>query len=142
MSNLVVVEKEDLRAMLAEACADAVRAALGDVAPASAPAGRDARAIVPDRLYSAEEANALLGFGDRLTIYEIPEHDLPKCRVGPKRGATRYLGANLLAYALGLPVPELGPMLERARGELEARLSSPGRIAGTVGERPGRRRVV
>ncbi|MEM6327830.1 MAG: hypothetical protein AAF791_11990 [Bacteroidota bacterium] len=102
------------------------------------------RRIDPDVLYTAPEANARLGFGERLTIYEIPETDLPKCRVGAGRGSVRYLGADLLAYARGLDVPDLQPVLDGARVRLEDRMGRPSPVVGTVGagRGQGRRRIV
>lgn len=49
-------------------------------------------------LYSAAEAAQVLGFRRRNTIYEIPERDLPRTRVGPRRGRTMFRGEDLLAY--------------------------------------------
>ena len=54
----------------------------------------------PFRLYTVAEAADILGL-DRATMYEIPEAELPRCNVGPARGATRWMGADLLAYARG-----------------------------------------
>lgn len=141
MSELVVIAREDLRELVAEACAVAVRDALAGAE--LGPSSPSETAIELQRLYPAEHANRLLGFSPkRMTIYDIPEADLPRCRVGPSRGATRFLGADLLAYAKGLPAPELAPMLDRARATLEDRLSSPGRVVGSVGQDGRRRRVV
>lgn len=80
-------------------------------------------AIESGRLYTPEEAARLLGFGTpeeprTKTLYDIPEADLPKCRVGPARGAVRYFGADLIAYAKGLPPLDYGEHIDRIRRQL------------------------
>lgn len=105
-----------------------------------AASGADRR-ILPDVLYTAKEANRLLGFGERMTIYEIDEKELTTCRVGAGRGSNRYLGADLLAYARGLDLPDIQALADGARDRLEARLSRPSAVVGAVGT-TGRRRIV
>ena len=50
------------------------------------------------KLFTAAEAAQALGFRRRNTVYEIPECDLPRTRVGPRRGRTMFRGEDLLAY--------------------------------------------
>jgi len=69
------------------------------------------------RLYTAREAADILGL-DRSTIYDIPEHDLPRCRVGPSRGSTRFMGADLLAYMKGLEPVDYEQMIRELRKQL------------------------
>lgn len=138
---LVVLTPDQLTSLVR----DAVAAALAAAPPATA--GTDPRAVHPDRIYTAEEANDLLGFGrtksERMTIYDIPEEELPRCRVGPKRGASRFLGADLVAYARGLALPDIQALADGARGRLAERLERPSPVAGAVGASAGsRRRIV
>lgn len=71
----------------------------------------------PWRLYKAEEAADVLGL-DRATMYDIPETELPRCRVGPARGSTRWMGADLLAYARGLEPIDYEETLSNLRERL------------------------
>jgi hypothetical protein len=71
----------------------------------------------PFRLYTAREAADVLGL-DRATMYDIPESELPRCRVGPARGSTRWMGADLLAYARSLDPVDYESVLEEVRSEL------------------------
>ena len=52
------------------------------------------------KLFTAAEAADVLGFRRRNTVYEIPERDLPRTRVGPRRGRTMFRGEDLLAYII------------------------------------------
>lgn len=119
---------------------DGAAAARPDGAREAAP---DALAIEPTRLYSAKEAAALLGFSSkRDTMSEIPETDLPRCRVGPARGGVRYLGADLLAYAKGAEPVDTQALLDGARDRLAARLSQPSTVRPIPGPAgTGRRRI-
>ena len=143
MPNLVVTTEEALRQLVADQVAEGVRRALDVTQSDDQP---DELAIVPARLYTAADANRLLGF-KRMTIYEIPETDLPRCRVGPARGSLRFLGADLVAYAKGVPVADTQALVDGARAELRDRLSKPSVVAGAVGMRTqapqsSRRRIV
>lgn len=71
----------------------------------------------PYELYGSREAADYLGI-DRSTLYDIPEADLPRCRVGPARGSTRWMGADLLAYARGLEPLDYESILDELRDEL------------------------
>lgn len=71
----------------------------------------------PFHLYTAREAADVLGL-DRATMYDIPEEELPRCRVGPARGSTRWMGADLLAYARGLDPIDYEGTLNELREEL------------------------
>ena len=144
MSNLVVTTEEALRQLVADQVAEGVRRAL-DVTQSDAQA--DELAIAPGRLYTAAEASALLRYNRSATIYEIPATDLPRCKIGPSRGSLRFLGADLLAYAKGLPPVDTEAMLEDARAELRDRLAKPSAVVGAVGMRTqapqsSRRRIV
>lgn len=100
----------------------------------------DVLAIVPSRLYTQPQAAALLGFGHRpKTLSEIPEADLPRCKVGPARGSVRYLGADLLAYAKGLAMPDTRAMVDGARDRVVATL---GQVSPVRAPRVGGRRRV
>lgn len=77
----------------------------------------------PFKLYTAQEAATILGL-DRTTIYDIPEADLPRCRVGPARGSTRWMGADLLAYAQGLDPIDYESLLKDLRETLQQPHSS------------------
>lgn len=50
------------------------------------------------KLFTAAEAAHALGLRRRNTVYEIPECDLPRTRVGPRRGRTMFRGEDLIAY--------------------------------------------
>lgn len=55
--------------------------------------------IIPHARYTPAEAAALLGFGSRMkTIYDVPERQLPRRRVGPNEGRVLFLGRDLIAY--------------------------------------------
>lgn len=86
--------------------ADAVREAL------------EGSSIQPMRVYTAEEAGNLLGFTRWQTIYEIPECELPKCRIGPARRSVRYFGADLLAYLKGVDPLDVGAILDEVRSRI------------------------
>lgn len=53
--------------------------------------------IHPERLYSAKQVAAFLGCA-RDTVYRIPDRLLPRSRVGPRRGMTKFRGRAVLAY--------------------------------------------
>jgi hypothetical protein len=93
----------------------------------------------PFRLYTAAEAADVLGL-DRATMYEIPEAELPRCNVGPARGATRWMGADLLAYARGADPIDYEVVLDELREELRKTPSSKERPP--TGDKKGKRRVV
>lgn len=82
----------------------------------SRPAREESR-LDPFELYDAQEASAFLDL-DRSTLYDIPESDLPRCRVGPARGSTRWMGADLLAYARGLDPLDYEAIIEDLREEM------------------------
>lgn len=73
----------------------------------------------PFALYTAQEAADILGL-DRATMYEIPETELPRCEIGPARGATRWMGADLLAYSRGLDPVDYQTVLSDLREELSS----------------------
>jgi hypothetical protein len=93
----------------------------------------------PFRLYTAAEAADVLGL-DRATMYEIPEAELPRCNVGPARGATRWMGADLLAYARGADPIDYEAILGDLRDALRRTPSSKGENPTEGGE--GKRRVL
>lgn len=101
---------EDLRDEILEGVRSIVRSALEQ--PSTDDSGLD-----PFQLYTAQEASEVLGL-DRATMYEIPEAELPRCDVGPARGATRWMGADLLAYSRGLDPVDYESVLEDLRDEL------------------------
>jgi hypothetical protein len=101
---------EDLRDEILEGVRSIVRSALEQ--PSTDDSGLD-----PFQLYTAQEAADVLGL-DRATMYEIPEAELPRCDVGPARGATRWMGADLLAYSRGLDPVDYESVLEDVRSEL------------------------
>jgi len=78
---------------------------------------KDTTELDPFELYTAEEAATILGL-DRATMYDIPETELPRCEVGPARGATRWMGADLLAYARGLDPLDYQSLIEDLRKEM------------------------
>lgn len=125
--RVVTIPVDELRDLIAGAVEQGVRQA-GQTSPSS-----DPLAIHPDRLYTRPEAAALLGFGHRPnTLTEIPEADLPRCKVGPSRGSVRYLGADLVAYAKGLPMPDTAAMVEGARNRLVRSLERPSAVRPIV----------
>ena len=54
--------------------------------------------IDPQRFYDADEVSKALGLRRRKTVYEIPEDDLPRYRVGPGRRTVRFLGRDVVTY--------------------------------------------
>jgi hypothetical protein len=55
--------------------------------------------IIPEARYTPAEAAALLGFGSRpKTIHEIPDNELPRYRIGPRKGKVLFQGIDLLQY--------------------------------------------
>lgn len=85
--------------------------------------GVDESNLDPFELYSTSEAADFLGL-DRSTLYDIPESDLPRCRVGPARGSTRWMGADLLAYSRGLEPLDYEAMLDDLRTEMRRKPST------------------
>lgn len=71
----------------------------------------------PWKLYKVREAADILGL-DCVTMYDIPETELPRCRVGPARGSTRWMGADLLAYARGLDPLDYQSLIKDLREEI------------------------
>lgn len=57
--------------------------------------------IEPTKLYTAPEVQKILRFKRVKTVYEIPEEDLSRLRIGKGRRQVRFLGQDLLDY-LGL----------------------------------------
>lgn len=53
--------------------------------------------LAPNRLYRADDLADLFQC-DRDSIYRIPVRLLPRVRVGPRGGATRFWGRDVLAY--------------------------------------------
>lgn len=53
--------------------------------------------IHPEGIYTADEVAAYLKI-QRKEVYGIPEELLPKRRVGPRGGAVRYFGRDVLNY--------------------------------------------
>lgn len=51
----------------------------------------------PHRLYDAKVVAEYLGI-HRDTLYKIPDRHLPRSRVGPRRGRTKFKGQDVLAY--------------------------------------------
>lgn len=72
-------------------------------------------------MYTAREAAAWLRLSNWKSIYEIAEKELPRCKVGPRRGRIRYLGADLLCYVRGIEPLDIGATMT----ELKSRLSKP-----------------
>ena len=101
---------EDLRDEILEGVRSIVQSALRR--PSTDDSGLD-----PFQLHTAQEAADVLGL-DRATMYEIPEAELPRCDVGPARGATRWMGADLLAYSRGLDPVDYESVVEDLRDEL------------------------
>lgn len=90
----------------------------GSVAPVSTPETLESD-VDPWRLYSSEQAAHVLGLDDRDRVTRIAEAELPKRWGGPNRGALRYLGADLLCYAAGLPPLDLEPVRDRLAARLD-----------------------
>jgi hypothetical protein len=92
--------------------------------------GAESSELDPFELYESTGAAEFLGI-DRSTLYDIPETELPRCRVGPARGSTRWMGADLLAYARGLDPIDYKSVLDELREELRRR---PGTTADRIDE--------
>lgn len=117
----------------------AVVAAGGTGAPRSADVQLAApSAFEPWRAYTAKEAAEFLGLARTDSVYEIPEVELPRVRVGPNRGSVRFLGADLVCYAKALAPIDY----EAVRDQFEDRLKRPAPAAMTLPGRPGRKRIV
>lgn len=110
MADLFDQLKDELREVVS-AC---VKNALGEHEIGKAGDNTD---FDPWKLYNAREAADILGL-DRATMYDIPETELPRCRVGPARGSTRWMGADLLAYARELDPLDYQVLIERMRDEM------------------------
>lgn len=123
---------EQLKKDIATAVAEKLRPLLSQSVPAETE-------LDPFRLYTAAEAADILGL-DRATMYEIPDAELPRCNVGPARGATRWMGADLLAYARGADPIDYEVALDELREELRKTPSSKERPP--TGDKKGKRRVV
>jgi len=70
------------------------------------------------RLYTAEEVAALLGLSRKRTVYDIPEHDLPRRWVGPQRGSLRFYGLDILCYIHQLPPVDMGEVIDALRSQI------------------------
>lgn len=79
----------------------------------------DHRAISPFKAYTAAELADILSI-DVKSVYEIPPNELPQCRVGPRRGAIRYFGADILAYLKGEDPVDVGVILDQVRSKIGA----------------------
>jgi len=90
--------------------------------------------------YAAGEAAEILGLKRRGSIYEIPEAELPRSRVGPARGSTTFLGLDLLVYMKGLSPVDWQAVRDRAEGLGPGRLPSVRPLGASAGR--GRRRVL
>ena len=53
--------------------------------------------IDPNRLYKATDVARFLDLHPD-SVYRIPPFQLPRVRVGPRGGATRFRGADVLLY--------------------------------------------
>jgi len=104
----------DMMEQLRDEILEGVEALIADV---KARGGREDSELDPFELYPAPEAAAFLSI-DRSTLYDIPEGDLPRCRVGPARGATRWMGADLLAYSRGLEPLDYESLIQDLRSEM------------------------
>jgi hypothetical protein len=124
---------EQLKKDIATAVAEKLRPLLSR---AEAPAETE---LDPFRLYTAAEAADVLGL-DRATMYEIPEAELSRCNVGPARGATRWMGADLLAHARGADPIDYEAILGDLRDALRRTPSS--RERSPTEDEKGERRVV
>jgi hypothetical protein len=93
--------------------------------------------IEPWRLYTARQAAELLGLDYYKSVYEIPEADLPRCWIGPNRGSLRFMGADLLCYAKGLPAVDFARLVDAFRDSLRR----PSNVQPLPTEKGGKRRV-
>jgi hypothetical protein len=66
--------------------------------------------LEPLRLYTARDVANYLGLTDHKGVYTIPESELPQSRVGPRRGAVRYFGIQVMRYAQNLPPADLSQL--------------------------------
>lgn len=81
--------------------------------------------INPWEMYTAEEVRQRLHFRKVDTVYGIPEHDLPRHRRGPRGGAIRYLGADIICYMLGYPPPDHKALRARLEEQLRESVELP-----------------
>lgn len=155
MSDFVVMPADQLTAIVTAAMADVLATMPLPAAGAVPSAGSG---IVPTRVYTAEEAAAALGLNRKQTMYEISEAELPRRRIGPRRGSTRFLGRDLLRYVLGLPPSDDEPAPTEPAPRPRARTehigdrppsARPATLAGplpsslpTPASEPGRRRLI
>jgi len=106
----------DMMEQLRDEILEGVRSIVGELR--ARPDG-SASDLDPFALYTAKEAADILGL-DRATMYEIPEGELPRCEIGAARGATRWMGADLLAYIKGLDPVDYETVLSDLREELSS----------------------
>jgi len=104
----------DMMEQLRDEILEGVRSIVGELRTGASESELD-----PFALYTAQEAADILGL-DRATMYEIPEAELPRCEIGPARGATRWMGADLLAYMKGLDPVDYETVLSDLREELSS----------------------
>lgn len=67
--------------------------------------------IKPFRLYLPEEVCDFLRLKDKASVYNIPETELPRQRIGPNRGSIRYYGLHILQYVQGLEPSDIAAMM-------------------------------
>lgn len=93
----------------------------------------------PLQLLSAREVANLLAL-DVDTVYQIPVGELPRVKVGPSRGSTRFLAINVGRYALGLPPLDHQRLLDRL--ERSGPKVQPLKPTGSTKPSGGRHRLV
>lgn len=93
----------------------------------------------PLQLLSAREVAELLAL-DVDTVYQIPGGELPRVKVGPSRGSTRFLAVNVGRYALGLPPLDHQRLLDRL--ERSGPKVQPLKPTGSTKPSGGRHRLV
>lgn len=68
--------------------------------------------IHPHRLYTPREVAEYMRFSDVNSVYNIPETELPRHKVGPNRGSVRYSGINILRYTQGSTPVDISAITE------------------------------
>ncbi|MEE8042599.1 MAG: hypothetical protein V3T15_07390 [Pseudomonadales bacterium] len=93
---------------------------------AAQPQARPAPTLKP--FYTAKELATRWNFSKADTIYEIPEIELPRRRVGASRGKTLFYWLDVLTYEGTLTPKEAHAIQKRQLAVLEDSPQAPGRL--------------
>lgn len=119
MDTLSSFTSEGLQALLEEA----IRQSYSD------------RVLHPWKAYTVKQVADLFEMPTS-TVYKIPENELPRRYVGPRRGSLRFLGADLMCYLAGEDPVDFSSLVDELRRQVRQE------TAIKPGSSDGRRRIL